>query len=74
MKYFLITCPRGHCGSGRHTTITFAFKAKNLLDAMDMAKRMPSVKHTRGILMGKEITAAEYTEYRAKSAYERANH
>lgn len=73
MKYYLITCHRGHCGSNRSTEITFAFKAANLLEAQDRAKRMPSVKHTRGILYGREITEAEYIAYREKSAYERFN-
>ena len=71
MKFYKVTCYRGHCGIGRSTEITFAFTANNLLEAMDKAKRMPSVKHTRAILQGKEITEAEYTEYRSISAYDR---
>ena len=71
MKYYKVTCYRGHCGIGRSTEITFAFEAHNLLEAMDKAKRMPSVKHTRAILQGKEITRKEYVEYRSISAYER---
>ena len=31
----------------------FAFEAKNLIEAMDMGKRMPSVKHTRMIMAGR---------------------
>ncbi len=73
MKYYAITVPRGHCGVGRSTDITFVFQAKTLLDAMDKARRMPSVKHTRMILSGKEITFEEYTQYRKISAYKRAN-
>ena len=71
-RYFLITCHRGHCGNGHSSAITFAFEAKNLIDAMDMGKRMPSVKHTRMIMAGKEISFEEYTEYRAVNAYERS--
>lgn len=71
MKYFLITCVRGHCGNGHSTEIKFAFEAKDLLSACDKAKRMPSVKHTRLVLHGKEITKEEYIEYRKISAYER---
>lgn len=70
-RYYLITCQRGHCGTGRSTDITFAFAAANLLEAMDKARKMPSVKHTRMILQGKEITRTEYTEYRRVSAYDR---
>lgn len=71
MRYFLVTCHRGHCGIGRSTEITFAIEARNLLEAMDKAKRMPSVKHTRMIIQGKEIERKEYEAYRKISAYER---
>lgn len=71
MKFYLITCQRGHCGRGRSTEITFAIQAYNLLAAQDQAKKMPSVKHTRGILFGREITQEEYNKFRSVSAYER---
>lgn len=71
-RYFLITCHRGHCGNGHSSAITFAFAAKNLIEAMDMGKKMPSVKHTRMIMAGKEITLEEYEDYRAINAYQRA--
>lgn len=73
MKYFMVICHRGHCGVGHSTEIKFAIKASNLLDACDRAKRMPSVKHTRMAIFGKEITEQEYNEYRAISAYDRFN-
>lgn len=72
MKYYLITCMRGHCGRGRYTEITFAMMARNLIEAQDKARKMPSVKHTRGILAGREITEEEYYERRQISAYDRA--
>ena len=71
-RYFLITCHRGHCGYGRSTPITFAFEANNLIEAMDMGKKMPSVKHTRMIMFGKEISKQEYIEYREINAYQRS--
>lgn len=71
MRYFMIMVPRGHCGNGRYTEISFAIEAANLLAAMDKAKRMPGVKHTRAVLAGHEITRNEYIEYRKVSAYER---
>ena len=71
MKYYLITCMRGHCKRGHYTEISFAIVAGNLLEATTIARRMPSVKHSRGILAGKEITEAEYYEYRNISAYDR---
>ena len=70
-RFFLITCHRGHCGRGHSTEITFAIQAANLIMAQDKAKRMPSVKHSRGILMGREITEEEYYERRKISAYDR---
>ena len=71
-RYFKVTCHRGHCGTGHSTDITFVFVADNLLQAMDKAKRMPSVKHTRLIINGTEITETEYNDRRTKSAYEKA--
>lgn len=69
-RYFKVTCMRGH-GGFQHSIseITFVFETENLLKAMDMAKRMPSVKHTRMIVSGKEITKEEYFERRQISAY-----
>lgn len=67
----MIMCHRGHCGAGYGTEIKFAIRANNLLDACDKARRMPSVKHTRIALFGKEITEQEYIEYREISAYQR---
>ena len=71
MKYYIVMCHRGHCGSGHSTEIKFAFKANNLLEACNMARKMPSVKHTRMVISGKEISEEKYEEYRQKSAYKR---
>lgn len=71
IKYYSVTCHRGHCGIGHSSEITFAFEAANLLAAMDMAKRMPGVKHTRMVIGAKEITEEEYLGYRQISAYDR---
>lgn len=71
MKYYVVTCMRGHCGTGNGTEIKFAIKANNLLEACNIAKRMPAVKHSRPVLFGKEITQEEYNKYRQKSAYKR---
>lgn len=73
MKFYMIMCHRGHAGCGHSTEIKFAIRAKNLLEAMDKARRMPSVKHTRMAIYGKEISETEYNEYRQVSAYERYN-
>ena len=71
MKYFEIVCHRGHCGTGHSTEIKFVFEANNLLEACDKARRMPSVKHTRMVIFGKEITQQEYNNFRKVSAYKR---
>ena len=73
MKFYMVMCHRGHCGNGNSTEIKFAIRAANLLEACDIARKMPSVKHTRIAIYGKEITEAEYNEYRKISAYERFN-
>ena len=73
MKFYMVTCLRGHCGTGHSGVISFAFSAANLLEACDQARAMPSVKHTRGVLKAIEITEEEYREYVTVSAYERAN-
>lgn len=70
-RYFMVTCHRGHIGTGHGTEIKFAIAAENLIEACAIARRMPSVKHTRLVICGKEITQEEYTEYRKISAYER---
>jgi hypothetical protein len=71
MKYFEIVCHRGHCGTGHSTEIKFVFEANNLLEACDKARKMPSVKHTRMVIFGKEITQQEYNNFRKVSAYKR---
>lgn len=70
-RYFRVTAKHGHCGNKRYMPITFVFLAKDAVCAMDMAKRMPGVKHGQTILSCEEISYAEYLEYRKKSAYER---
>lgn len=71
MKFYMVMCYRGHCGTGHSTEIKFAIAADNLLEACDKARRMPSVKHTRMAIYGKEINEQEYNEYRKISAYDR---
>ena len=73
MKHFMVICHRGHCGTGHSTEIKFVFIANNAIEAMDKARKMPSVKHTRLAIAVKEITANEYNEYRQISAYDRFN-
>lgn len=72
MRYFSVTCMRGHCGGRKFMPITFAFAAENAMEAMDKAKAMPGVKHDRPIMGLREITCKEYYMLRQRSAYERA--
>lgn len=69
MKYFKVTCPAGHAGTKQSRDITFAIEAKNLIDAMDKARKFPMVKHDRLVANAKEITKEEYDEIRKESAY-----
>lgn len=70
-RYFMVSCERGHLGRGKSAIIKFAIEADNMIKAMDIAKKMPAVKHTRAILYAREIEKEEYCEYRAISAYNR---
>ena len=69
MKYYLIICQHGHHGRGHYQDISFAIMAKDLIEAQTKARKMPGVKHTKGILYGREITLEEYTIRRETSAY-----
>lgn len=71
MKFYVVVCERGHCGCGRSSEIKFAIAAENMIHACNIARKMPSVKHTKMMLFAKEITEQEYNEYRQVSAYER---
>lgn len=72
MRYWLISCPRGHYGTGRYIDITFAIAAKDLLTATRIAMKMPMVKHhRRPPLYGREITYEEFVERKEINAYDR---
>lgn len=73
MKYYEVTCVRGHCGSGKSTNyITFYYKGANSVEAIMWAKRQPGVKHSRMPLGCFEISEAKYKEKIKVSAYKRA--
>lgn len=71
MKFYMITCVRGHAGNGKSTDIKFAIAAEDMIKACAIARKMPSVKHTRMVAYGREITEQEFLEYRQVSAYKR---
>jgi hypothetical protein len=70
-RYFKVTCKHGHCGTKKYKPISFVFLATDALRAMDLAKKMPGVKHNQTILECREISYAEYMQYRKESAYDR---
>ena len=65
----MIKARHGHVGSKKFLPIVFGIAANDLIEAMDMAKQMPGVKHSAMILSGKEITFDEYCDIRKISAY-----
>ena len=71
MRYFLVECMQGHFGNKRYQPIVFAIAADNAVHAMDLAKQMPGVKHSRPVLSCRETTLDVYQEYRQVSAYKR---
>lgn len=74
MKHYKVVCIMGHRGTGNNNSeIVFCFKAKDIIEAQDRAKKMPAVKHTKGILLAKEITFEEYQILSERNAYMVAN-
>lgn len=71
MKYFAVTCKHGHHGAKRYEPITFAIIAQDALDACDMAKQMPGVKHSQSVVLCHEISEYAYHQLRQVSAYKR---
>lgn len=70
-KYYAVTVPQGHCGAKQSRDITFYFEAYDALHAMNLARRMPSVKHSRICSKTREISKEEYLEKRKVSSYHR---
>jgi len=71
MRYYSVTCKQGHHGRKRYQPIMFAIEAENAIDAIDMAKAMPGVKHSQSVLQCREISHSEYKQMRRVSAYKR---
>ena len=70
-KYYRVTTHRAHQGRGRSSSITFYIAAKDALHASNIARRMPGVKHSRGVMSCIAISAEEYMQGRQQSAYHR---
>lgn len=74
MKFYKVCCVIGHLGRGyRHATMTFAFRANNIMEASDKARMMPMVKHHKSyaVVSASEIDYEEYSVLRSVSAYQR---
>lgn len=71
VRYFSVTCKHGHRGAKKYDPITFAIIAQNAIEASDLAKQMPGVKHDQPVLACKEISSSDYFEMLKHSAYER---
>ena len=74
MRYWVVCCNVGHCGTNRSRDMGLAIEAKEALTAMSIARRFPGVKHhgTKYFSSVHEITEEEYRERRKESAYTKA--
>ena len=73
MKYYAITCVRGHQGArNNYALITFYVEAKDIIAAAKVAQRMGGIKHTRMPVSCRQITREEYEFRRKENAYKRA--
>ena len=69
MRYYRVMCKHGHHGSRNYQPIIFAFGAVDAAKAMELAKKMPGVKHSSHVIECREISYSEYLECRKTSAY-----
>ena len=60
MKYYKIQVEFGHLGCGNSLPTWIYVKAKNIIKALDKAKHLPAIKHSRLPLEAIEITKEEY--------------
>ena len=72
VKYYKVFMERGHTGRKRYKLdAMFYVKASNMIEAMDVAKAMPGMKHNKMPMMAREISWEEFCEGRGYNAYER---
>ena len=73
MKYYRVYVERGHTGRKHYKLdAMFYIKASNLIEAMDVAKAMPGIKHSKCPMMAKEISWEEFCEGKGYNAYFRS--
>lgn len=74
--YYRVEILAGHCAhTSDEDVFVFYFVARDIIEAMALARRMPGVKHNRTNAIGsvKEITKDKYIIGRQVSAYEVRN-
>lgn len=69
MKHYKVTVQKAHLGRGKNNPITFFIRAESALQASEIAKRFPGVKHSKPVMYCVPITLEEYIEGRKVSAY-----
>lgn len=71
-KYYKVTMRRGHVGRGYTAHITFYVWGYNSLHAMDIARKMPGVKHNELPVSCVEISQEEFLRQKStrRNAYE----
>ena len=71
-RYYKVTMRRGHVGRGYTAYITFYIWGNNSLHAMDVARKMPGVKHNELPVSCIEISQTEFLAQKnnKRNAYE----
>lgn len=75
-RYYRVEALAAHCAyASDEDVFIFYFAARDIIEAMVLARRMPGVKHNRANTIGsvKEITKDEYIIGRQVSAYKVRN-
>ena len=62
MKYYKVQVTLGHLGKGHGLEAWLYIESKNMIEAINRAKRFPGVKHSRLPLKAMEITEEEYLD------------
>lgn len=69
MRYFKALVSIGHQGANQERETWIFVKAQDMYRAMQTAKRLPAVKHSRTPIKVQEITEEEYLKGKQKNDY-----
>lgn len=72
MKYYKVICERAHVGKGVTAYITFYYRANNVIEAINKAKRQRGTKRRKLPIACQEVSKEEYENNIKTSAYVRA--